>query len=91
MFPANELVDSDFHQYLFTSIKTEPQVAVRKRMAYTLGNKVVGRLIKQKKYRKDLTDYIDSLRTSKNFRDRQMYITIAGAAFELDPDLDSLL
>ena len=70
MFPANELVDSEFHQYLFTSIKTEAIIAVRKRMAYVLGNKVVARLIKQKKYRKDLTDYVDELRLSTNFRDR---------------------
>jgi len=56
-------------------------------MAYLLGNKVIGRLIKQKKYRKDLTDFIDGLRTSTNFRDRQMYITIAEGAFELDPEI----
>ena len=46
MFPPNDLVDSDFHQYLFTAIKTEQTVGIRKRMAYVLGNKVVARLIK---------------------------------------------
>ena len=52
-----------------------------------MGSKVVAKLIRQKKYRKDLTDYVDSLRQSTNFRDRQMYITIAKAAFETDEEI----
>ena len=52
-----------------------------------LGGKVVAKLIRSKKYRKDLTDYVDSLRQSTNFRDRQMYLTIASAAFEVDEEI----
>ena len=87
MFPPNELVDSEFHQYLFTAVKNEQNIEVRRRMACVLGNKVVARLIKQKKYRKDLTEFVDNLRTSKCFRDRQMYLVIAQAAFDLDPEI----
>lgn len=53
-------------------------------MSQVFGSHVVSKLIKLKKYRKDMTDYIDSLRTSKNFRDRQMYLHIALATFEAD-------
>ena len=70
MFQPSDLVDADFHQYLYTAVKLDQMISTRKRMANVLGNKVIGRLIKQKKYRKDLTDFIDSLRTSNNFRDR---------------------
>ena len=52
-----------------------------------LGGKVVAKLIRSKKYRKDLTDYVDSLRQSTNFRDRQMYLTIASAAFDVDDEI----
>ena len=34
-----------------------------------------------------MTDYVDSLRQSNNFRERQMYITIAIAAFEVDEEI----
>ena len=34
-----------------------------------------------------MTDYVDSLRQSNNFRERQMYITIAMAAFEVDEEI----
>ena len=52
-------------------------IAHRFNVAKVFGKQVVAKLIRQKKYRKDLTDYVDSLRMSKNFRDRQMYLTIA--------------
>ena len=39
-------------------------------MAKVLGRCVVAALIKQKPYRKLLTDYVDELRLSTNFRDR---------------------
>ena len=97
-FDPNELVEAGFHQYLYESIKSEQvsekiiklnnfcvmnqMVGCRFELSKTLGGKVVAKLIRQKKYRKDLTDYVDSLRQSTNFRDRQMYITIAQAAFE---------
>jgi len=41
-------------------------------------------LIKGKKHRKPLTTYIDNLRMSKIFRDRQLYLTIARATFKAD-------
>jgi hypothetical protein len=51
-------------------IKDDPYVQHRKDLAGVLGRKVVGALIKNKKYRKDLTDFVDLLRMSPNFRDR---------------------
>ena len=51
------------------------------------GSKVISPLIKNKKYRKDLTEFVDTLRASTNFRDRQMYITIAEAAFKDDQEI----
>jgi hypothetical protein len=52
-----------------------------------LGGKIICPLIKNKKYRKDLTEFLDLLRMSNNFRDRQMYITIAEAAFKADNEI----
>lgn len=69
-FPVTTLVDNDFHNYLFKMIKDDPYVQHRKDLAGVLGRKVVGALIKNKKYRKDLTDFVDLLRMSPNFRDR---------------------
>lgn len=48
---------------------------------------MIAKLIRSKKYRKDLTDFVDDLRISTNFRDRQMYIYIAKAAFEADQEI----
>ena len=62
-------------------------VASRFELSNVLGKHVVAKLIRQKKYRKDLTDFVDSLRQSTNFRDRQMYLTIAQAAFEADDEI----
>ena len=56
-------------------------------MAKVLGVNVIAPLIKNKTYRKPLTDFIDMLRLSKNFRDRQMYLIIAKAAFKADEDI----
>ena len=53
-------------------------------MAKVFGKHVVAPLIRSKKYRKDLTDFVDTLRQSTNFRDRQMYLTVAQSAFEVD-------
>lgn len=44
-------------------------------------------LIKGKKFRKPLTTYIDILRMSKNFRDRQLYLTIARASYRSDQEI----
>ena len=46
MFQPSELVDADFHQYLYTAIKLDQIVSIRQRMARVLGSKVIGRLIK---------------------------------------------
>ena len=37
-------------------------------------------------YRKRMTDFIDELRVSKTFRDRQMYVIIASATFDADKE-----
>jgi len=49
-------------------------VVSRFEAANVFGRKVVAKLIKSKKYRKDLTDFVDELRKSTNFRNRQMYL-----------------
>ena len=51
------------------------------------GTKVVAPLIKGKKHRKPLTTYVDNLRLSKNFRDRQLYLLIARATFRSDQEI----
>ena len=62
-------------------------IASRFELSKAFGRQVVAKLIRSKKYRKDLTDYVDSLRQSTNFRDRQCYLTIAQAAFEADDEI----
>jgi len=51
-----------------------------------LGKFVIAPLIKSKVYRKKMTDFIDDLRMSKTFRDRQMYVIIATSTFEADQE-----
>jgi hypothetical protein len=48
---------------------------------------VVAPFIKGKKLRKPLTTFVDNLRTSKNFRERQLYLVIARATFKTDPEI----
>ena len=48
---------------------------------------MVPAVIKLKKYREHFTDFCTELRTSKNFRDRQMFVTIAKAAFKADNEI----
>ena len=62
-------------------------VVSRFEAANVFGRKVVAKLIKSKKYRKDLTDFVDELRKSTNFRNRQMYLSIAKATFEEDQEI----
>ena len=62
-------------------------ISSRIELSKLLGGSVVAKLIKQKKYRKDLTDYVDTLRQSKNFRDRQSYLVVAQTAFEVDQEI----
>jgi hypothetical protein len=83
-FHVATLVEHDLHHYLYSMIRKEPYIQFRKDAAIVLGRCVIAPLIKNKKYRKDLTDFTDLLRTSTNFRDRQMYITVAEATFEAD-------
>ena len=59
-------------------------ISNRVNVAQMFGSIVIAKLIKSKKYRKDLTDFVDDLRASHNFRDRQMYLYIAKASFEVD-------
>ena len=57
------------------------------RAAKVLGAKIVAPLIKGKKYRGLLTEYTDKLRTSKNFRDRQVYLTIASSCYSIENEI----
>lgn len=45
-------------------------VGNRVKVAKVFGTQVIAKLIKSKKYRKDLTDFVDDLRISTNFRNR---------------------
>ena len=54
----------------------------RKTIAKVYGQYVLTPLIKQKKYREPFTDFVNALRMSKNFRDRQMYLAIAKASYK---------
>jgi len=53
------LVDAGFHVYIHETILTDPVINNRKAMAKVYGNQTVSTLIKQKKYRKEITDFID--------------------------------
>ena len=57
------------------------------RAAKVLGSKIVGPLIKGKKYRGLLTNFTDDLRQSKHFRDRQIYIQVALSTFESENEI----
>lgn len=48
---------------------------------------MVAPFIKGKKLRKPLTTFVDNLRTSKNFRNRQLYLVIARATFKADAEI----
>lgn len=52
-----------------------------------LGSKVIVPLIKNKKYRKQFNSFLDKLRSSKNFRERQLYLVIAKSAFKVDNEI----
>ena len=56
-------------------------------MSKVLGSQVIVPLIKQKSYRKILTDFVDDLRMSKVFRNRQMYVMIANATYKTDKEI----
>jgi hypothetical protein len=57
--PLTALVDAGFHVYIHETILADPVINNRKAMARVYGNQIVSTLIKQKKYRKEITDFID--------------------------------
>lgn len=69
-FDVAELVEAGFHQFIYEAIKSEQMVGNRVKVAKVFGTQVIAKLIKSKKYRKDLTDFVDDLRISTNFRNR---------------------
>ena len=74
MFAPTQLMDNNYHDYLFDIIKNERAINYKMRAAHVIGSKIVSPLIKGKKYRALLTSFTDELRLSKHFRDRQLYI-----------------
>lgn len=70
MFGPTQLLEANFHEYLFDIIKNERAINYKIRAAKVVGSKIIAPLIKGKKYRNLLTSFTDNLRTSKNFRDR---------------------
>lgn len=87
IFPLQQLADSEFHLYLEEIIVKEQAILLRKKACKLYGKKVVAPFIKGKKLRKPLTAFIDNLRASKNFRDRQLYLVIARATFKADAEI----
>ena len=62
-------------------------IASRKLLAKVYGKHIIPPFIKLKKYREHFTEYINLLRLSKNFRDRQMYIKIARHTYRADNEI----
>jgi hypothetical protein len=80
-------MEANFHEYVFDIITNERAVNYKFRAAHILGAKIVAPLIKGKKYRALLTQFTDKLRTSKNFRERQIYVIIARATHNADNEI----
>lgn len=55
MFQPTQLLEGNFHEYLFDIIKNERAINYKVRAARILGAKIVAPLIKGKKYRQMLT------------------------------------
>jgi len=87
MFQPSQLMDLNFHEYLFDIIWNERAINYKVRAAKVIGSKIVVPLIKGKKHRALLTAFTDKLRISKNFRDRQIYICIATSAHSKDNEI----
>ena len=88
MFQPTQLLELNFHDYLFNIVKEEKgSINYKMRAAKVLGSKIVAPLIKGKKYRALLTGFTDDLRQSKHFRDRQIYIQVALSTFESDNEI----
>lgn len=87
MFAPTQLMDANYHEYLFDIVKNERAIQYKLRAAKVIGSKIVSPLIKGKKYRALLTNFTDELRQSKHFRDRQIYIQIAASTYESDNEI----
>lgn len=87
MFAPAQLMDANYHDYLFDIIKNERAINYKLRAAKVIGSKIVSPLIKGKKYRAMLTNFTDELRLSKHFRDRQIYIQIAESTYLSDNEI----
>ena len=81
------MLESNFHDYLFDIILHDKANSYKVRAANVLGSKIVVPLIKGKKYRALLTTFTDNLRTSKNFRERQLYIIVALSTYKADNEI----
>ena len=77
------LVEQGFHLHLQHIIVSDTYISTRKSAAKVYGATVI-QLVKLKKYREVLYEYLTKLRLSKNFRDRQMYVKIAKSALKID-------
>ena len=82
-----QIMEANFHEYVFDIIHNERAVSYKFRAARLLGSKIVAPLIKGKKYRALLTTFTDKLRTSKSFRDRQIYVLIAESTYLADNEI----
>ena len=87
MFSPTQLMESNFHEYMFDIIRNERAINYKVRAAIVLGAKVVAPLIKGKKYRTIITSFTDELRVSKNFRDRQIYVNVAISTYRADTEI----
>ena len=80
-------MEQGFCQELETIMKKDHSIQIRYRSAKLYGKIVVPSLVKQKKYRQQISDFVDQLRTSKNFRDRQVYLKIAKSTLKVDKEV----
>lgn len=80
-------MDQGFCAELELMIKKDPSVQLKFRIAKLYGGIVVPCLVKQKKYRQQITEFVDQLRRGKNFRDRQVYLKIAKSTLKADKEV----
>ena len=73
--------------YLQTMIKSDHVVSSRNIAAKVFGFCVLPQFFKLKKYREPFNVFLNDLRLSKYFRDRQMYIKIAKSAYKAEPEI----
>lgn len=84
---VGQLYDLGFSQDLEQIIRQDSAIQLRLKAAKIFGSIIVPSLIKLKKYRQPITDFIDTLRLGKNFRDRQVYLKIAKASLKSDKEI----